>query len=382
MRFASLFLAALAVMAQNTTIRQEGPDWVRTDRGTIRIVNPRGELRVRTQGRLVVQGVSGDFINYTLTQHVRVASEADAQRKLSSGGVSGDPPFLISRVSPNVLSELILDVPRQMKLASVHVLTYGAVEIHDLEGAVNVYTPAGNITMDDIRGAVSAQSGGGRIRLGKIGGPVQCSTLADSISIDSAGGQVNCQTAGGEIVVREAGGPVWLSSGGGNIAVGRAAGSVEAHAESGGIDVGQAGGTVIADTRGGSIRVGSANGVKAESAQGAVRLTGMSGPMNVSTAMGNILAELMSGMALLDSSLMAVSGDITVLIPSNLRISVMATNDNGGAPHIISDFSEVRGQQAFGFSRTPSIVTGAINGGGPVLRINTGSGLIYLRRVK
>lgn len=381
MRFASLFLACLGLMAQNTTIRQEGPDWVRTDRGTIKIVNPRGELRVHSQGRLVVHGVSGDYINYILTQRVRVTGEAEAQRRLSAGGATIDPPFLVSRVSPNVLAELILDVPRQMRVASVNIVRYGAVEMHDLEGGISVDTPAGDITMDGIQGWVSARSGGGRIRLGRIAGAVQCSTLADSISIESAGGQVNCQTAGGEIVVKDAGGPVWLSSGGGNISVGRAAGSVEAHAVSGGIDVGQAGGTVIADTRGGAIRVGSANGVKAESAQGAVRLSGMSGPMNVSTAMGNILAELMSGMALLDSSLMAVSGDITVLIPSNLKISVMATNDNGGGPHIISDFSEVRGQ-AFGFSRAPSMVMGAINGGGPVLRINTGSGLIYLRRVK
>ena len=59
----------------------------------------------------------------------------------------------------------------------------------------------------------------------------------------------------------------------------------------------------------------------------------------------------------------------------------MATSDSGGAPHIVSDFSEVRGE-AFGFSRAPSMVTGAINGGGPVLRINTGRGLIYLRRLK
>src|SRR5580692_4765089 len=100
MRVVSLFLAALGLMAQNTTIRQDGQDWVRTDTGTIKIVNPRGELRLRSEGRLVVHGVSGDYINYTLKQRVRAIGEAEALRRLSSGGVSVDSPFLFSRVSP------------------------------------------------------------------------------------------------------------------------------------------------------------------------------------------------------------------------------------------------------------------------------------------
>ncbi len=381
MRVVSLLLAALGLMAQNVTIRQDGPDWVRTDTGTIRLANPRGELRVHSQGRLVVHGVPGNQIVYILKQRARVASEAEATRRFSSAGVTIDPPFIVTQVSLNVSTELDLDVPRQMKAANLQVSVYGGVEVHDFDGAITVVTPAGDITLDGILGEVAANSGGGRIHLGKMGGAVHCSTLAESITIDSAAGPVNCQTAGGEIVVKDAGSSVWLSSAGGNISVGHAQGSVEAHAVSGLIDVGQAGGTVIADTRAGSIRVGSANGVKAESAQGAVRLSGMSGPMNVSTAMGNILAELLSGMALQDSSLTAVSGDITVFIPSNLRISVMATNDSGGAPRIISDFSEVRGQP-FAFSRAPSMVTGAINGGGPVLHLDTGRGLIYLKRLK
>ncbi len=384
MRVVSLLLAASGLMAQSFAIRQDGPDWVRTDTGRIRVADPRGELKVRSQGRLVVHGApGGDRITYTLTQRVRVASEAEARRMFSGSAVTVDPPFVFSRgFSPSVSAELVLEVPRQMKVASWFRRSPAPVLRSAIsDGIVVVSTPAGEISLDGIQGGVVAKSGGGSIHLGKIGGDVTCTTGADSITIDSAGGQVNCATAGGEILVKDAEGPVWLSSDGGNISVGRAAGSVEAHAVSGLIDVGQAGGPVIADTRGGSIRIGSANGVRAESAQGTVRLSGMSGPMNVSTAMGNILAELLSGMAPQDSSLMAVSGDITVLIPSNLRISVMATNDTGGAPHIVSDFSEVHGQP-FAFSRARSMVTGAINGGGPVLRINTGRGLIYLKQIE
>jgi hypothetical protein len=382
MRFASLLLAVSSLMAQN--IRQEGPDWVRTDSSS-KAVDMNGELRVESQGPVVVRGAAGDRISYKLTQRAKVSAEDEARRLLSGGSVvlraiPGATIVYSQGFSPLVSTELELYIPRTIRVAGLKVSFYGDVSVNDFDGGLVVQTPGGNINLDGIKGGVSASSGGGRIRLGKIGGSVECSTLADSITIDNAGGRVNCQTAGGEILVKEAGGSVWLSSEGGNISVGRAAGSVEAHAESGLIDVGQAGGTVIADTRAGSIQIGSARGVKAESAQGAVRLRGMSGPMNVSTAMGNILAELLSGMTLQDSSLMATSGDITVFIPSNLRISVMATSDAGGARHVVSDFSEVRGQSV-GFSRAP-VVTGDINGGGPVLRINTGRGMIYLRKQK
>ena len=104
---------------------------------------------------------------------------------------------------------------------------------------------------------------------------------------------------------------------------------------------------------------------------------GMSGPMNVSTAMGNILAELLAGGRLQNSSLAAASGDITVLIPSNVGVSVMATNEMGGIPRIVSDFSGVQ-TKMMNFTRPP-LAEGAIHGGGPVLLLS-GSGLIYLKK--
>jgi hypothetical protein len=136
---------------------------------------------------------------------------------------------------------------------------------------------------------------------------------------------------------------------------------------------------VIADTSGGEIRVGSAAGVHAESAAGPVHVTDAAGSLNVSTAMGNILAELLAGGRLQNSSLAAASGDITVTIPSNVAVSVMATNEMGGIPRIVSDFSEVRGRW-FNFARPP-LAEGAIHGGGPVLLLS-GSGIIYLKKTK
>jgi DUF4097 and DUF4098 domain-containing protein YvlB len=181
--------------------------------------------------------------------------------------------------------------------------------------------------------------------------------------------------------VKEAGGPLLLTNVSGNIEVDRAASTVEAHTGEGVIEVNQAGGEVIADTRGGSIQIGSARGARCESAAGAIRVKNASGPLNVQTMMGSILAELIAGARIEDSLLSASSGDVTVLIPSRLSLSVMARNDSGANPRIQSDFSEVRAK-SFGFSRPPMVAEGQINGGGPVLRINVEAGVIYLKKLK
>ena len=135
------------------------------------------------------------------------------------------------------------------------------------------------------------------------------------------------------------------------------------------------------DTRGGSIQVGSARGVKCDNAQGTVRLKTGSGPLQVSTAVGNILAELLPGSRFENGLLSAGSGDITVLIPSNLPLSIFARNDSGGSPRIYSDFATIQTKN-IGFTRPPALAEGAINGGGPVLRVAVASGVIFLKRLK
>jgi hypothetical protein len=121
--------------------------------------------------------------------------------------------------------------------------------------------------------------------------------------------------------------------------------------------------------------------VQCESAAGAIRVKNISGPLNIQTMMGSILAELVTGARNGDSLLNASSGDVTVLIPSKLGLSVMARNDSGANPRIQSDFSEVRAK-SFGFSHPPILAEGQINGGGPLLRINVEAGIIYLRKLR
>ena len=363
----TLAIAAAAVLAaQETPVVREGAYWVGSISDSFPIA-PQFPLQVNTRGTVVIKRGSGDQVTYRVRQRVRAASE-DRARALLGGGAKqvtrlrGRTVLEIQPISADsVRTEIEIGVPPQVSL-------------------VIVRTELGEINVAEFDGALQLSTGGGEIQLGKIGGSVQCSSGAGQVVIERTGGAINCTTVGGNILVRDAGGPVALSNQlGGNIRVDKAAGDVRAHSAQGMIEVGQAGGSVIADTQGGFIQVGSARGVQAESAAGMLRVRNDAGPMNLAAMAGNILAELLGGARMQDSSLVASGGDITVLIPSNLAMTVMARNSTGSGPRIVSEFPEIRVTPTR-FFQPPLVAQGAINGGGPVLNLNVSSGVIYLRR--
>jgi hypothetical protein len=110
-------------------------------------------------------------------------------------------------------------------------------------------------------------------------------------------------------------------------------------------------------------------------------LRNVAGAVHAFANSGSIMAELVSGGAMADSILSTNAGDITVLIPSNLALTVQATNESGGSGRINSDFPQVRPQSG-GLPGGPLVAQGTLNGGGPLLRINVMGGTIFLRRAK
>jgi hypothetical protein len=374
-------VAAVAACAQESQYTQDGAYWVRT----LTLEAPaHTRLIVSARAKIVLRGGSDSRVVYKVVQRVRAHTEAQARRQMPDARGSFDFPGDVTRLvvvplGAAVASQVELYVPRQTTAVSLE-SQGGDIEAYDFDGSIDAATMFGQILCDRIGGSVGARTGGGEIHLGKIGGAIRCSSGGGAVYVDSAGGETNCATAGGDMLVQEAWGPLLLSTEG-NIRVGKAASSVEAHSSAGIIEVGSAGGAVNADTRGGSIQVGSARGVRAESAQGGVRIKTGSGPMSVTTAVGSIFAELLSGARLENSTLAAGQGDITVLIPSNVAVSIMARNDSNGPARIISDFREIHNMQT-GLIQSPLSAQGAIHGGGPVLFINAAAGVIYLRKTK
>jgi len=376
---------AAALLAQDAQFTRDGQGWKRTIPGTFS-ETPLRLIKLSTRGHVILKGSQGDVVTYKLTQRVHARSEKEAHELFGNvittmvqrNGVS--VVTLLPMTRENVGAEWEISLPRRVTGVILDTQV-GDVEAYDLDSSLHVDTNAGQIHCDRIRGGVEAKTGGGEIRMGKIGGAVQCISAAGSIFLDSVGGEANCQTVGGEIQIHEAGGSMVLSTEGGNIQVDKCTGSVQAHTGQGVIQIAQAGGMVSADTRGGSIEVGNARGVQCQSGAGTIRVKSATGPLRVQTAMGSILAELLAGARIENSSLVAGSGDITVLIPSNLALSVMARNESGANPRIVSDFSEVR-SKTLGFSRPPLVYEGSINGGGPLLSLSTAGGIIYVRKLK
>jgi hypothetical protein len=131
---------------------------------------------------------------------------------------------------------------------------------------------------------------------------------------------------------------------------------------------------VIANNSGGPIHVASAPGVHCATASGTIRLTKVSGSVVASTTLGNIIASLFDARLTANSFLQTGGGDITLLIPSNLSVTLRATS-TGGAGTIVSDFPvrvSTRGRVLS--------AEGWINGGGPVLQMAGTGGTIFIRR--
>ena len=89
------------------------------------------------------------------------------------------------------------------------------------------------------------------------------------------------------------------------------------------------------------------------------------------------MAEILPGRPLADSFLSTGAGDVTVLVPSNIRVTVEAENNGSQDERSIETaFPAIRV-----WRRGSSVVAGGrINGGGPVLRIVDGGGRIEIRR--
>jgi hypothetical protein len=337
-------------------------------------------------GGVSVQGVPrADVVAYSLKRRARAASEASARALLDTIVVkamvkAGWTVLEVTVPDPGRASaDLKVQVPQAVREAAL-ATGGGGIQALDLGGALRADTGGGAVEVDRVQGAVTVRTGGGAVRVGKIGGKLECYSGGGAIVAESLGGEAGLNTGGGEILVREAKALVRAKTAGGNIRIERATHGVQVAAGAGLIDIVQAGGPVLAETGAGSIKIRSSSNVQCESGAGMIHVQAVSGGLRANTKAGGIVADLSGAERLQDSALTTTQGDITVLIPSNLAVTVDAINSTPGAHRIVSDFAEIRPRLEQGNAR--SAAQGAIHGGGPVLRLAASGGTIYLRRQK
>lgn len=382
-------LGSIPAWAQTETpITREGRYWVQTVEGALP-ASPGGRLRITSMGSIAVHGSADNQARYVARKRVRAGSEAEARRFLERAAVRAS--------RQGITAVLMVDDPQcghcgfsaSLEVTAPHLTDETVLETHggslqayDLDGRVNAQTAGGSIQMDRIGRAVRAETAGGSINLGAIGGPVRCETAGGSINLGSAHGDAVLTTNGGSINADEVIGTLRAETAGGSIRVQRVAHSVSAETAGGSIHLGQIGGRVNAETAGGGITVDAApGGVYAENASGSIRLLDVAGALRASTAAGNILAQLMANQPIADSTLETSGGTIVVLIPDGLRLTIRASVDVAGSLNRIqSDFPGIVVRMQQGPGPQVVIAEGALNGGGPVLRIRNTTGTIQIKR--
>ncbi len=185
--------------------------------------------------------------------------------------------------------------------------------------ATELHTSGGGITVGDLNGKAELRTSGGGIKLGKMGGTVDARTSGGSISLDEANGPVELKTSGGNITVGRVAGQADLSTSGGSIKVDSATGALRAH------------------TSGGSIRAGIAGPLKEE------------------------------------SSLSTSGGSVRVSVDKTAAFRLDASTSGGD---VDAEGLTLTLEKA---SRDRSRLAGAVNGGGPLLKLRSSGGGIVVR---
>jgi TonB family protein len=229
----------------------------------------------------------------------------------------------------------------------------GHIQLQDVAGNVDAFTAGGHIVAGNISGDAVLRSGGGHIRAGQISGRAQLETDGGNITLKQAGSFVSVRTGGGQIDFGEVRGSVRAQTGGGGIRIITVSGPMEVESNGGSICLTRVAGAVQAATAGGTIQAwinpdGNSSG-------GKVSLPGAS--------------QLSSG-----------AGDINVFLPRNLAVNIDALVENGGLSRIDADPALFLNIQSMGNRGAgPIRATGALNGGGEVLKLRTTVGKIRLQ---
>jgi len=368
-----------AASGGDVTVRFVGGRWLQTVTGTEN-VPAAARLRVNAHGPVTVNSdpSASNSISYSVEVSLKARSEADARRALRgySLDVSQRGGWVIISVPRGTgIPSMTLQLPRSLREAVI-TTSDGAVNVSVANCPLRVDSGAGLIKVGRAAGDCKLVTGGGEIQVGSVGGILSAITGGGPITVKAVRGEAMLETAGGDITADEVAAIVRASTSGGAVRIGKAGGSVVATTGGGPIVVNRAGGLVTARNAAGPVQVGAAAGVSCETGTGAIRLDNISGAMRASTAMGSIMAYLMAG-KLAESFLTTGNGDITIVIPSNLGVTIRAENEMSDTiRRIVSEFPgipvRVQGTQV--------VAEGAINGGGPLLRISGTGGTIFIKR--
>jgi len=383
-----LLLATLCA-AQQTSVQKEGSNWTNVVNGSLTGAR---NLHIKVEACAVrVEGGSSQGISYVIRNKSYEPSEDKARHQFDSYKVSaytrGDTAWIVGEWEagrPHKFSlEVTVTVPRDIDLVKIET-DGGGIVTTGISGRLEAESGGGAIHLDDIGGAIKAETGGGAIDVGNVGGDLSVRTGGGPIRIGSVKGKLAAESGGGNLMLTSASQEASLETGGGSIHVDKCTGKIKASTGGGSIELGEIGGEASMEAGGGSLKLSSAGGpVKAETGGGSIELWGVPSA-HVETGAGAVIAKFIASSGnRTDSVLETGMGDITVYLVPNINITVHASIEAANGHHITSDFPDIK-VSSEGGQWEPKLISaeGNLNGGGPVLKVRTTMGNIYIRRAQ
>jgi len=289
----------------------------------------------------------------------------------------------------------------------------GDLDLNDLVGMVDAETAGGDINMEGLEGEARLNTAGGDIDLiSAKKGPFRLETAGGDITVRSVEGTVDANTSGGDVEVNMVTGDVDLKTSGGDIEITNikgtnhraktSGGDVDANQVTGDIDLSTSGGDVSAmlingsvygQTSGGDIEIDDINGdVDISTSGGQLDIKSVMGRLTGNTSGGDVFARVQgNGMLKSPIRLSTSGGEITLQLPPNTKATVEAqirTHDPYSGYNIHSDFKlkieeeTQKGKKDTGWGRGYYIITGTgdLNGGGPLIQLETVEGDITIEK--
>ncbi len=379
---------SLPLVAQRVRVYQDGNAWVQETTGSLPVAR---DLRVNTDvGSVEVRGRARG-ITYVIRKRAVVASKEEADREFQRLRISaasvGDQAVIEGKLLQGDVTRFTADFAMQVPfdLRKVLVTTNsGALKLTSLSAVVTARTGAGAVKLNDLAGPVSISTGGGDITGGSLGSEAVIKSGGGSVHIESVTGAAKVNTGGGNVSIGSAK-TLWIDNGAGSVQVGRCFGDFQASTGGGNVQVGEVAGSVRVDAGAGSVRVAAAGGrTQVTTGGGNVELYKVSQGAKVDTPAGSITVQFTAAPgAFTDSSLHTGSGDVLVFLPEQLPVTVHASSDMAPGYGIRSDLPGIRiSRPANTFGPRSMWAEGALNGGGPLLRVRTGMGHIDFRKTQ
>lgn len=230
----------------------------------------------------------------------------------------------------------------------------GSITLRTSQGNTDASTAGGNVEAHGIEGDLDLSTSGGEIILQHVKGKThRAKTSGGDVEAQDVTGDVVLKTSGGEVVALRVQGNVEGSTSGGDIEIADVTGNVEVSTSGGELDLRHVGGRLIGETSGGDVKVVVGEPVA------------LKYPIKLSTAGGEIEVRLPSDVKATISALIRIQDSIRdYWVRSDFKLKI---EEEEVSKKFSRDYREVR-------------ATGDINGGGPLIELETVNGNIIIQK--